>query len=187
MRLPRRLDAPERPAQIIEFPFIGQFLAFGNLDQFQNFVNPVNQLAQAFGNFGGMRHRLVNRGGIGRAKISGFDPGFERRGILPTLMPMWLNWLRAGGRHSLFGGRRRWNAFRSRSGRRHFGRLRKLGLPFGRSTGFGDWLVGMGNIPRNGRLARFIGRTRAASASTPASAAATTIVGAASRGRQIQV
>jgi hypothetical protein len=45
MHLARGLDTAQRPAKVVEFPFIRQFLALGNLNQLQNFVDPVNQFA----------------------------------------------------------------------------------------------------------------------------------------------
>jgi hypothetical protein len=44
--LARRLDAAERAAEIVQLAFIGQFLPLGNFNQFQNLVNPVNQLLE---------------------------------------------------------------------------------------------------------------------------------------------
>jgi len=41
-----RLDAAERAAEIVQLAFIGQFLPLGNFNQFQNLVNPVNQLLE---------------------------------------------------------------------------------------------------------------------------------------------
>ena len=44
--LARRLNTAQGPAQIIQFALIGEFLAFGHFHQFQNFVNPVDHVAQ---------------------------------------------------------------------------------------------------------------------------------------------
>jgi len=41
-----RLDAAECAAEIVQLAFIGQFLPLGNFNQFQNLVNPVNQLLE---------------------------------------------------------------------------------------------------------------------------------------------
>ena len=42
LRLARRLNPAQCAAKIIQLAFVGQFLAFGNFNQFQNFINPVN-------------------------------------------------------------------------------------------------------------------------------------------------
>jgi hypothetical protein len=61
---------------MVQFTFISKLLAFRDLDQFKDFVNPVSQLLERFGNFRGMNHGLMNGQGIGRTKIGGFDPRF---------------------------------------------------------------------------------------------------------------
>lgn len=42
MRLPWRLDASKSAPEIVQFPFIRQFLAFRHLNEFQNFVNTLH-------------------------------------------------------------------------------------------------------------------------------------------------
>ena len=42
MRLPWRLNAPQSAPEIVQFPFIRQFLAFRHLDELQNFVNALH-------------------------------------------------------------------------------------------------------------------------------------------------
>ena len=105
VRLPWWLDAPKCPAKIVEFPFVREFLAFGHLDQFENFVDPINQFPQALGNLGGMHYGLVNCGSVGGAKIGGFDPrllgGIIGPAFLPLFRPVFLP-----GRHRLGPGRR---------------------------------------------------------------------------------
>jgi hypothetical protein len=82
LRLARRLDAAESATEVIQFAFIGEFLALSDFHQFQNLVNPVNHFAEGFGNFGGVNDGLVDGRGVGRAKIGGFDPRFVGPGRL---------------------------------------------------------------------------------------------------------
>ena len=58
--LTRWLDAAQRPAKFFNFPLIGEFLALGNFDQFENLVQQVNGLSQRFDNFRGVRHSLAD-------------------------------------------------------------------------------------------------------------------------------
>jgi hypothetical protein len=75
----RRLDTAERSAKFVNFPFVGQFLAFGQLDQFKNFVQLVNRVLERFRNFRGMSHSLADGRRLRRAKIRWLDPGFRLR------------------------------------------------------------------------------------------------------------
>lgn len=145
--LSRRLDAAERPAKVVEFPFIRQFLALSHLDEFQDFVDAVNQIAQPFGNLGSVRHRLVDRGSVSGAKIGGLGPSFGRRGLRSALMPMRRRWLGTARRRRFFGQMSRCRAFWSRSGRRHFGCLGSIPLDFWRGDTFGSRIGISGNIP----------------------------------------
>ena len=79
IRLAGRLDAAERAAEIVQLAFIGQFLPLGNFNQFQNLVDPVNQLLERLGNFRRVDHGLVDRRCVGGAEISGLHPGFRTR------------------------------------------------------------------------------------------------------------
>ena len=69
-----RLDAAERAAEFFQLAFVGEFLALGDLDEFQNFIHLIVQLFQRVGDERGVRDGLVNRGGFSRAEISGLDP-----------------------------------------------------------------------------------------------------------------
>ena len=69
-----RLDAAEGAAEFIQFAFVGELLALGNFDEFQNFIHLVVQLLQCVGDESGVRDGLVNRRGFGGAKIGGLDP-----------------------------------------------------------------------------------------------------------------
>ena len=69
-----RLDAAERAAEFVDLALVSDFLALGNLDEFQHFVEHVNHVLQRLGNFGGMRDGLADGRGFCRTKIGGFDP-----------------------------------------------------------------------------------------------------------------
>ena len=70
----RRLDAAERSAQLFNLALIGEFLALGDFDEFQNFVELINRVLERLGDFRGVRHGLADGRGFCRAKISGLDP-----------------------------------------------------------------------------------------------------------------
>jgi hypothetical protein len=72
--MPLRLDAAQGPAQLINLPFIGQFLAFSQFDQFKDFVQLVQRVPEGFRNLGGVGHGLADGRGFGWAKVGGFDP-----------------------------------------------------------------------------------------------------------------
>jgi hypothetical protein len=124
----RRLDAAERAAEFVNFALVGNFLALGQLDEFENFIQLVNRVLQRFGNFGGVRDGLADGGNVGGAKISGFDPRLRARRLraaFGTLVAL-RKFARARGRRTdgfRFG--------RGFSGRRHFFRRRGFGMFFG--------------------------------------------------------
>ena len=70
----RRLDAPQGAAKFFDFALIGELLAFGNLDQFKDFIQLINRVLQRFGNFCGVRDSLADGRLLGRAKIRGLGP-----------------------------------------------------------------------------------------------------------------
>jgi hypothetical protein len=184
--LPRGLDAAEGPAQIIEFAFVRQFLAFGHLNQFQNLVNAIHQNLQTFSNLRGMNDGLMNGGGIGGAEISGFDPWLGYLWFGATLRPGLRGSMmacRAGGLLESSCGR---GGGGSRSGGGRFGRLGQIRLAFRRGGGFSIGIDRrVGKIPGLRGWDRFIGRARSASTSASATATATAVVGAIGCGRQI--
>lgn len=73
-----RLNPAQRTAQLFNLAFIRQFLAFSDLDEFQNLVHLIVQFLQRLGNKRGVFHRL--RDGRGRG-------GTEIRGLHPLLLP----------------------------------------------------------------------------------------------------
>jgi hypothetical protein len=56
----RRLDAAEGAAKLVNLPLVGQFLALGQLDQFENFVQLINGVLERLGDFRGMRDGLAD-------------------------------------------------------------------------------------------------------------------------------
>ena len=74
-----RLDAAQRAAQFINLAFVGQLLAFGNLNEFEHFVELVNHLLERRGDFRGVFNGLTDGRGFGGAEIGGLDPRFGPR------------------------------------------------------------------------------------------------------------
>lgn len=89
LRLARRLDAAERAAEFVNLAFVGELLPLGDLDQFQHFVEMINHLLEAVGNFRGVLDRLADGRGIGGSEIRKTRPrrsGFRcRRTFNPLL------------------------------------------------------------------------------------------------------
>lgn len=79
----RRVDAAERAAKFLNLALIGQFLAFSDFDQFENFIQLINRLLERFRNFSGVRHGLADGRRLRRAKISRFCP---RSRLRPALL-----------------------------------------------------------------------------------------------------
>jgi hypothetical protein len=69
LRLARRLDAAQRAAQFINFPFVREFLPLGHFDEFEHFIEMVNHLFQTLGDFRRVLHGLTDGRGVGGAKI----------------------------------------------------------------------------------------------------------------------
>jgi hypothetical protein len=69
-----RLDAAQCAAQLIEFPFVREFLALGHFDEFEDFIHLVVQFLQRVGDEGGVRDGFVDGGFLGRTKISRAGP-----------------------------------------------------------------------------------------------------------------
>lgn len=72
----RRLDAAQRPAQFVNLPFVSQFLAFGDFDEFQHFVEMINHLLERRGHFRGVFDGLTDGRSFSGAKIGRLDPRF---------------------------------------------------------------------------------------------------------------
>ena len=138
-RLPWRLDAAQCPAKFFNLALVGEFLTLSNFDQFKNFIQKVNCVLQRFRNFGGMRHRLADGRGFGRAKISRFAPLPGLRTAMFVLGRMSMRrrtrtrWLPLGGRGRFRLGLGRRSAFGSGFGSRLRRRLTvKMGTFLGR-------------------------------------------------------
>ncbi len=70
----RRLDATKRAAKFVNLALVGEFLALGDLDEFQHFVELVNHLLERLGDFRGVRDGLTDGGNFGGTKIGRLDP-----------------------------------------------------------------------------------------------------------------
>jgi len=87
----RWLDAAQSTAQFFEFPLIHYFLAFGDFDEFEHFVELINHVLQRNGDFRGVFHSLRDGRTFGGAKISRLHPRLRRlafrlgRTLLPFL------------------------------------------------------------------------------------------------------
>ena len=118
----RRLDAAERAAEFLNLALVGELLALGEFDEFEDFVQLVNRVFERLGDFRGVRDGLADGRGFRRTKIGGFDPRlgalrFRALRFGPTLVPA----VARGKFSRLCGGRT--NSFRfgrSFSGRRGF-------------------------------------------------------------------
>ncbi len=69
-----RLNTAECAAQFFKLAFVGNLLAFGNLDQLENFVHLVVQFFQRGGDEQGMFDRLADGRGRSGAEIGWLDP-----------------------------------------------------------------------------------------------------------------
>jgi hypothetical protein len=74
-----RLDATQRAAQFVNLAFVGQLLAFGNLNEFEHFVELVNHPLERRGDFRGVFNGLTNGRGFSGAEIGGLDPRLGAR------------------------------------------------------------------------------------------------------------
>jgi hypothetical protein len=57
---PRLLQLAQQPAEGVNLAFIGDFLAFGKLDQFQSFLHLIERLSQRFDNLRHFADRLAD-------------------------------------------------------------------------------------------------------------------------------
>ena len=69
-----RLNAAQSAAQFFHFTFVGNFLAFGNFHQFEDFLDIIDHLLERFGNMCGIFHGLGDGGGFGGTEIGGLHP-----------------------------------------------------------------------------------------------------------------
>jgi hypothetical protein len=89
----RGLDAAQGAAEFINLAFVSQFLALGELDEFEDFIQLVNGVLERFGDLGGVQDGLMDGGNIGGTKISGFDPGFGTGGFRAAVIGAILTFL----------------------------------------------------------------------------------------------
>jgi hypothetical protein len=68
-----RLDATERAAELVNLTFVGELLAFGEFDEFQNLVQLIRHLLERLGNLRGEFDGLADGGNVGGAEIGGLD------------------------------------------------------------------------------------------------------------------
>jgi hypothetical protein len=66
-----RLNATERAAELVNLTFVGELLAFGEFDEFQNFVQLIRHLLERLGNLRGEFDGLADGGNVGGAEIGG--------------------------------------------------------------------------------------------------------------------
>ena len=69
LRLAGRLDAAERAAEFVNLAFVGELLPLGDFDQFEHFVEMINHLLEAIGNFRGVFDGLADGRGVGGSEI----------------------------------------------------------------------------------------------------------------------
>jgi len=69
LRLARRLDAAERPAEFVNLAFVREFLTLGYFNQFEHFVNVIHHLLERVGNFRGVLDGLTDGRSLGGFKI----------------------------------------------------------------------------------------------------------------------
>ena len=84
------LDAAQGAAEFLDFAFIGEFLALGHFDEFEDFLELIEGVLQFLGNLGGVENSEVDSRGIGGAEIDGAAPLtllmlMRRRRLLVTL------------------------------------------------------------------------------------------------------
>lgn len=86
------LDAAQGAAQFLDFALVSDFLAFSQLDEFQQFIHLVVQFLQRIGDKSGVLDGLGNGGGAGGPEIGGLYPlaladGNARRRLGWTFLP----------------------------------------------------------------------------------------------------
>lgn len=69
-----RLDAAQGATQFIQFPLVGELLALGNFNQFQNLVHLIVQFPQRIRDERGVCDGFVDGGVLGGTEISGLCP-----------------------------------------------------------------------------------------------------------------
>ncbi len=217
LRRTLRLDAAEGAAQFINLAFVSDFLAFGDFDEFEHFVQLIVQFFQRVGDEGSVRDGLVDGGFLGGSEIGGLDPlaladGDARRWLrrafiaarfaakIPALVPAQFARRRFGcGRNFGGGFMRRFVAVRGKISGRFGVRLAEAALGFRlvvfrvfvmfrRLRGRGGWF----NHFRGGRNFFGVGRTglfvhRTRTAAATATATASAIGGGTARGRRVQI
>jgi hypothetical protein len=70
----RRLDAAQGAAQFLDFALIGQFLALGEFDEFEDFLKLIEGVLQRFGDLGGVQDGRMDGRSVSRAEIRGTTP-----------------------------------------------------------------------------------------------------------------
>jgi hypothetical protein len=189
----RRLDAAERAAEFVNLALVGELLALGDLDKFQDFVELVNHLLKRLGNFRGVRNGLADGRGFSRAEIGGLDPRLRAQwfgtAFRATLARRFT--LRRGEIFSSGLRDRRLNRIgfgRGKIGGRFRVRLAKIagriGLMFDMFGRRSDWVGGFRrgrNFFGAGRAG--LGNCRARAAATAAATTATAIAAGTRRGR----
>jgi hypothetical protein len=202
--VPGRLDAAKGATKFVNLAFIGELLALGEFDEFEDFVKLVHGVLERLGDFSGVRHGLIDCGNIGGPEVGGFSPRFWARRFRAAFGPA------VAGREfaRLRGGRTSGFRFKCRfgGGRRFFNRRRfsfhwLFGMRLAKITGgVGFGLGGLavnrgfpGGFRLRERGGNFFGGggsfagggTRAAAAAT--APATTASAGAARGGGQVQI
>lgn len=201
----RWLDAAQRAAQFLDFALVGELLALGNFDEFENFVELINRVLERLGNLGGVRDGLADGRGFRRTKIRRLDPRFRTLRLGPALFVPRFGAALAFrlGRRGNFGHgfsrcfrggfTRRLGNFFGRGGFAGFFGMRFAEIAGGVGFRFRNAGVRVGFFRRLRRRRRFRdgggglfnGRTRTAATATATAPAATG--GAAGGGGQIQI
>ena len=88
--MPRRLDAPQCPAQLIDLPLVRERLPLRQFHQFQNLVQLIDRMLQRFRDLRRVQHRLMDRRGIRLPEIRRLHPLLWPRRFLARLLPMFL-------------------------------------------------------------------------------------------------
>ncbi len=92
---PRLLQLAQQAAEGINLAFVGEFLAFGKFDQFQNILHLTERLAQRFDDLRHFAHRLADGGTI---RLGGARRGKSGLNFLPRRCGSYREFGRTGGR-----------------------------------------------------------------------------------------
>jgi hypothetical protein len=155
----RRLDAPERAAKLVNLTLVSDFLALGQFDQFEDFIQLVNRVLERLGNFSGVRDGLADGRSFSGMKIGGLDPRLGARRFRAAFGPAVarMKFTRLRGRRT-----DGFRFVRSFSERWRFLQRHSLGLFFGMR--FAEIAGGVGLVFRSFGLfdvnSRFFGRVR---------------------------